>query len=53
MSEQCHVCGPVKHEDPTVICAPCALLESNRDRVRAAVKDACEDVLELDPTAPP
>ena len=25
MNEQCHVCGPVKHEAPTVICAPCAL----------------------------
>lgn len=25
MSEQCHICGPVRHEDPTVICAPCAL----------------------------
>lgn len=24
MSEQCHICGPVKHEAPTVICAPCA-----------------------------
>ncbi|HEX6022536.1 MAG TPA: hypothetical protein VFZ00_11115 [Solirubrobacter sp.] len=25
MSDRCHVCGPVKHEAPTVICAPCAL----------------------------
>lgn len=25
MSERCHICGPVKHEAPTVICAPCAL----------------------------
>jgi len=37
MSEQCHVCGPVKHEAPTVICAPCALLLSfgwDQDEVR-------------------
>lgn len=27
MSEPCHVCGPVKHEAPTVLCAPCALQE--------------------------
>jgi hypothetical protein len=26
MSEQCHVCGPVKHEAPTAICAPCLLM---------------------------
>lgn len=26
MSDQCHVCGPVRHEAPTVICAPCLLL---------------------------
>lgn len=26
MSEQCHVCGSVKHEAPTVICAPCRAL---------------------------
>jgi hypothetical protein len=25
MSEQCHVCGPLKHDAPTVLCAPCAL----------------------------
>lgn len=24
MSNWCHICGPVKHECPTVICAPCA-----------------------------
>ena len=28
MSDLCHICGPEKHEAPTVICAPCALLKS-------------------------
>jgi hypothetical protein len=28
-SPECHVCGPVKHECPTVICAPCALAPSS------------------------
>lgn len=26
MSDVCHVCGPVKHEAPTVLCAACALV---------------------------
>lgn len=26
MSEQCHVCGPVKHEAPILFCGPCAFL---------------------------
>lgn len=30
MSDLCHICGPVKHEAPTVICAPCALTELGR-----------------------
>lgn len=30
MSDQCHICGPVKHEAPTVICAPCALDDVRR-----------------------
>lgn len=25
MSDRCHVCGPVKHEAPTVLCARCML----------------------------
>jgi hypothetical protein len=25
MSDKCHICGPVKHECPTVICAPCSM----------------------------
>lgn len=36
MSDRCHVCGPVKHEAPTVICAPCALREEQIERSRQA-----------------
>ena len=25
MSDQCHICGPVKHEAPTVVCVPCTM----------------------------
>lgn len=25
MSAECHVCGPVKHEAPTVLCAECVV----------------------------
>lgn len=31
MSERCHICGPVKHEAPTVICAPCAFTLEGRE----------------------
>lgn len=48
MSQICHVCGPVKHECPTVMCAPC-LLEEFRKRwpieatpERAVVADTSE-----------
>lgn len=30
MSQLCHICGPVKHEAPTVMCAPCAFDELER-----------------------
>jgi hypothetical protein len=30
MSDLCHICGPVKHDAPTVICAPCSLSELGR-----------------------
>lgn len=30
MSDVCHVCGPVKHEAPTVLCAACALITTAR-----------------------
>lgn len=35
MSQQCHVCGPVKHEAPTVMCAPCALQDWRAERARS------------------
>jgi len=34
MSEQCHVCGPIRHEAPTVICAPCAIQQVRSDEAR-------------------
>jgi len=44
MSQQCHICGPVKHECPTVICAPCGLNMGNAMGVRlAALKKSAED----------
>lgn len=48
MSDRCHICGPVRHEAPTELCAPCALVFEQRARLRSVVKDACKDVLELD-----
>lgn len=30
MSDLCHICGPVKHEAPTVICAACSLSQLGR-----------------------
>lgn len=46
MSDQCHVCGPVRHEAPTVICAPCALQQRladvlNESGMRAIVALNC------------
>lgn len=34
MPDSCHVCGPVKHESPTVLCAPCALQQWRSDLAR-------------------
>lgn len=31
MSQQCHVCGPVRHEAPTVLCASCAISDADME----------------------
>ncbi len=33
MSDICHICGLVKHDAPTVICAPCALTGAGHESV--------------------
>lgn len=35
MSAACHRCGPVRHEAPTVLCAPCTLFEASEQEARA------------------
>lgn len=42
MSERCHICGPVKHEAPTVICAPCALTLDGREHEAALLAELIE-----------
>lgn len=46
MSSQCHICGPVKHECPTVICAPCALWDEQLKR-SAAARDRLETLVPI------
>lgn len=42
MSERCHICGPVKHEAPTAICAPCALTLEGREHEAALLAELIE-----------
>lgn len=51
MSQQCHVCGPVKHEAPTVLCAPCALQDERSNlasRRLEALVPLADAIRELD-----
>lgn len=42
MSNNCHICGPVRHEAPTVICAPCALTLEGRQHEAGLLAELIE-----------